>query len=274
MMSAGIQNLSTNDTNYLTRQYQPSWFFSAFPSLCFYAGFLRIVWKAGRRAKRNNYDMVAWQASSIDVLHRLEQVGVQLEVSGLEHVNAERRPTVFIGNHLSVMETVLLPSILLPYSPVTYVIKQSLLEVPVFRHVMRSCSPIAVTRTNPRHDLKIVLEEGIKRLENGISIIIFPQTTRAPFNPEQFSSIGVKLAKKAGVPIIPLALLTDAWGNGRWLKDFGWIRPSRLVRFSFGPSMMVTGKGVDEHQAVIDFIEQNLARWYKEDQERETSSKS
>jgi len=35
------------------------------------------------------------------------------------------------------------------------------------------------------------------------------------FDPALFTSIGVKLAQRAGVPVVPLALLTDAWGNGR-----------------------------------------------------------
>ncbi|MBE0583892.1 MAG: 1-acyl-sn-glycerol-3-phosphate acyltransferase, partial [Desulfofustis sp.] len=162
---------------------------------------------------------------------------------------------------LSVMETVLLPSLTLPYGPVTFVIKQSLLEVPVFKHVMKSCDPIAVTRTNPRNDLKIVLSQGGSRLAEGISVIIFPQTTRTAFQPEQFSSIGVKLARQAGVPIVPLALVTDAWENGRWLKDFGRIRPERAVRFAFGRPLTVTGKGAEEHQQVISFIQEHLERW-------------
>ncbi|MEJ2057088.1 MAG: lysophospholipid acyltransferase family protein, partial [Desulfofustis sp.] len=150
------------------------------------------------------------------------------------------------------------------YKPFTYVIKQSLLEVPVFKQVMRALDPIAVTRTNPRQDLKIVLEQGAERLSRGLSIVIFPQTTRAEFNPKQFSTIGVKLAKRAGVPIVPLALLTDAWENGRLFKDFGRIVPTRTARFAFGKPLVVEGKGNDEHQAVIEFIESHLARWEAE----------
>jgi 1-acyl-sn-glycerol-3-phosphate acyltransferase len=159
------------------------------------------------------------------------------------------------------METVVLPSWILSHKPFTYVIKQSLLEVPIFKHVMSSLDPIAVTRTNPRLDLKIVLEQGVQRVGQGLSIMVFPQTTRTPFNPEQFSTIGVKLARKAGVPIIPLALRTDAWENGKIAKDFGKIVPSRKVYFAFGEALVVTGKGSEEQQKIIDFIETNLAAW-------------
>ena len=249
------------DYSYVSASQRPPILARWFPSLFFYSRFLPIVWRAGRLAKRGVYDRHAWRMSSEEVLHRLEQVGVRVHVQGLEHVKAPAGPVVLIGNHLSVMETVLLPSLVLGYRPITYVIKQSLLEVPVFKHVMKACRPIAVTRTNPRNDLKTVLEEGSERLAQGISVIIFPQTTRTAFNPEQFSSIGIKLAKKAGVPIVPIALLTDAWENGAWLKDFGSIRPEKTVQFAFGPALEITSKGNEEHQAVIDFIQHHLAQW-------------
>ena len=75
------------------------------------------------------------------------------------------------------------------------------------------------------------------------------------------SSIGIKLAKKAGVPVIPLALQTDALQNGRFIKDLGRIDPERPVRFAFGAPLSVTGKGTTEHQAVLDFIVDQLALW-------------
>jgi 1-acyl-sn-glycerol-3-phosphate acyltransferase len=219
------------------------------------------VYQSATYATRGAYTNEVWQAHSIKVLRALEGVGVEFEVGGLDHVKAVDGPVVFVGNHLSVMETVVLPSWVLTFKPFTYVIKQSLLEVPIFKHVMRSLDPIAVTRTNPRVDLKIVLEQGVERVRQGLSIVVFPQTTRTSFNPEQFSTIGVKLARKAGVPVIPLALRTDAWQNGKIVKDFGRIVPARKVYFSFGEPLAVTGKGAEEQQIIIEFIETNLAAW-------------
>ena len=62
------------------------------------------------------------------------------------------------------------------------------------------------------------------------------------FDPEQFNTIGVKLAQKAKVPIIPLALKTNAWGNGKVLKDFGCIDTSKTVHFAFGEPIEVQAK--------------------------------
>jgi 1-acyl-sn-glycerol-3-phosphate acyltransferase len=162
---------------------------------------------------------------------------------------------------MSFLETLLLPGLILPH-PVTFVVKQSLLEYPVFKHVMRSSNPIAVSRTNPRQDLKTVLEEGVKRLEAGFSVVVFPQSTRSHvFDPSSMSSIGVKLAKKANVPIVPLALKTDALRNGSILKDFGKIDHHIPVRLAFDAPIRVSGKGNEEHELINGFIERKLQQW-------------
>lgn len=232
------------------------------PTLYFYSRLFAVVLKASGLAKRGRYDGVTWAASSLDILHLLEDVGVHISITGLDEFRKVAGPCVVIGNHMSMMETVVLPVMVQPLKPVTFVIKESLLKYPVFQHVMRSRDPVAVSRTNPRQDLKIVLEEGEKRLRQGISIIVFPQTTRTEsFEPSQMSSIGVKLAKRAGVPIIPLALKTDAWMNGKILKDFGRIDAAKAVHFAFGAPLSVVGKGTEEQQRVAEFISGKLAGW-------------
>ena len=106
------------------------------------------------------------------------------------------------------------------------------------------------------------MEGGKERLEKGISVVVFPQTTRtSSFDPAEFNTIGIKLAQRAEVPVLPLALLTDAWGNGKRLKDFGKIDPTRKVHLAFGEPLLVTGRGTSEHQAVVGFIEERLREW-------------
>ena len=63
---------------------------------------------------------------------------------------------------MSMMETLILPVMVQPIKPVTFVVKETLLSYPVFKHIMLSRNPIAVTRTNPRQDLKTVLNEGLR----------------------------------------------------------------------------------------------------------------
>ena len=250
-----MRQLQYKDGVYRTSSNTISSFAKTFPELTFYSRFLAIVFKASTKAKRNRYDDVEWCQSSFDILLSLESVGICMEITGVENIKQLETPCVVISNHMSVLETVILPIIIVPIRKMTFIVKQSLLKYPVFRHIMRSRDPIAVSRTNPRHDLKAVLEGGLDRLNNGISIIVFPQTTRTClFNPTQFNTIGIKLAQKANVPIVPLALSTDAWGNGKYVKDFGKIDSSKNVHFSFGEPMWIQGRGSNEHQTVIQFI--------------------
>jgi 1-acyl-sn-glycerol-3-phosphate acyltransferase len=107
-----------------------------------------------------------------------------------------------------------------------------------------------------------VLNEGAKKIEQGVSIVIFPQSTRSnDFKPDEFNSLGIKLALKAGVPVVPLALKTDAWGKGKIIKDFGPVDKNKKVFFAFGEPMKIKGRGAEEHQKVIDFIQDNLSQW-------------
>ncbi len=187
---------------------------------------------------------------------------MRFDITGVDHVAALEGPCLFIGNHMSTLETFVLPVILVPFKPVTFVVKQSLVEYPVFGHVMRSRNPITVGRTNPREDLRAVLDGGVERLAKGVSIIIFPQTTRtATFDPKEFNTIGVKLAKRAGVPVIPFALKTDAWGNGRLHKDFGRIDPSLTAHLAFGAPLRIADRGIEEHDHIIRYISTHLREW-------------
>jgi 1-acyl-sn-glycerol-3-phosphate acyltransferase len=237
-----------------------------FPSWSFHTKFVSIVWHASVQARRRRYGNYEWSLSSLAIIHALENVGVQFEITGINHLRAPQGPCLIVGNHMSTLETGVLPSLIQPIRDVTFVVKESLLEYPIFKHVMRTRNPIAVTQTNPRHDLKTVMEQGAERLARGISVVVFPQGARRPvFDPSRFNSIAVKLAHRSGVPIVPLALATGAWGLGRRFTDFGRIDPSQKVRFAFGEPMSVRGRGSEEHQAIIGFIERHLHDWEAED---------
>ena len=114
----------------------------------------------------------------------------------------------------------------------------------------------------PRKDFRYILAEGEKRLGKGISVLIFPQATRAQkFDIKQFNSIGVKLAKHAKVPIIPIALCTNAWKTGKVLKNIGKIEPNRPVYVSLGDPITVYGRSHDVQASIIDFILGKLDSW-------------
>jgi 1-acyl-sn-glycerol-3-phosphate acyltransferase len=260
-----VEHLRFDRDTYRTEPRTPSLAARFAPSLTFYAGLIPIVIRASRKAKRGHYHTKEWCESSLEILRTVEKVGVRVEIDGIDNFRALDGPCVFVGNHMSTLETFVLPVIIAPIRDCTFVVKQSLVDYPAFKYVMRSRDPVTVGRSNPRDDLKAVLEGGTERLKAGRSIVIFPQTTRTPvFDRDQFNTIGVKLAKRAGVPVVPIALKTDAWGTGALIKDFGRIDPAKIVHIAFGSPLAIRDRGNEEHQQIIDFITGKLKEWEKE----------
>ncbi|MBI2362113.1 MAG: 1-acyl-sn-glycerol-3-phosphate acyltransferase [Elusimicrobia bacterium] len=215
-----------------------------------------------RLVRRGDFSTQTWAAHSLSFLRLLEGIGATVDISGLEHSGALGRPAVYVGNHMSALETFLLPAMLLHLDKTTAVIKESLLRYPFLGAFARATEPIAVGRKNPREDLKAVLEQGRACLAAGRSVVLFPQATRsAVFDPEGFNSLGVKLARSAGAPVVPLALKTDLQANGRWVKDIGPLDRTKTVRFRYGPPVKVEGTGKEANAAVVRFIQSCLAEW-------------
>ena len=144
-----------------------------FPTFKFYSRLIfgPFQWLC-RRAAKGMCDDAAWIYGSVWLADILESLGCRIVVEGLEILNDNDTPCVFVANHMSALETFMLPGIIRPYRKVTFVLKNSLVGLPWFGAVVRSRDPIVVGRQNPREDLSTVLNEGMKRLENGISVTV------------------------------------------------------------------------------------------------------
>jgi len=221
-----------------------------------------IVLRTRKEAIRKEYDTKAWTDSSFEIFRFIENTGGKFHITGMENITKSPGSVLFISNHMSTLETMILPSIIGPHKELTFVVKESLVKHPLFGDVMRSRNPIVVGRTDPRKDLEAVMNGGVELLHNGISIVIFPQSTRSvEFKPEEFNSLGVKLAKKAGVDVVPIALKTDFWGNGKLIKEAGPLDSHKPIHIKFGEPISITGNGKVDNQRIIDFIQSSLEEW-------------
>ena len=228
----------------------------------FYALFARVVLRSRAVAQSGLYDDAAWARSSLESMRNLERCGGRFHIRGMDFIEPGVAPVVFVSNHMSILETFVFPGIIRPRIPVTFVVKDSLVRHPAFGAIMRSRNPVVVGRQSAREDLQTVLVEGTERLGAGISMVIFPQSSRTrEFNPTQFNTLGVKLARRAGVKVLPVAVKTDMWGNGRVLKDVGPLRRHLPVHIEFGAPMAVVGNGAAQQDAIVGFITERLERW-------------
>ena len=228
----------------------------------FYFNVFNTVCKARNLAIHNKFDDATWVDISYEMLRCHERSGARCHFMGLDNISKHDGPVIFIGNHMSTAETFLMPSIIVPRKKMTFIVKKSLLNYHLFRAILRTRDPVSVDRKDPKQDFKTVMTQGKEKLAFGTSLVVFPQSTRMEnFSPKNFNSIGIKLAKKTGVPIVPFALKTDFWGNGSILKEMGPVRRDREVFIEFAPPISIKGTGKKEHRHIIDFIQEKLSEW-------------
>lgn len=252
-----------NNDEYLTDSSKIEHHFS--PSLFFYKHIIKVIFYSNRLVKEGIYNGFEWVGSSLDLMEGFEKAGMIFHFSGMSNIIKFDGPAVFIGNHMSTMETLVLPGIIHPVKKVCFVVKKELTTYPLFGPVNNARYPIIVGRSNPRDDLKTVMEEGAQRLSSGRSIIIFPQRTRSfQFDEKSFNTLGIKLARQNRVPVVPVAILTDAWQNGKIVKEFGKIDVSKTNQICFGEPRNISGNGSEEQKYVLNFIKQKLIGWNRE----------
>ena len=143
------------------------------------------------------------------------------------------------------------------------VAKASLNHLPFLEKAAAHMGMLPIGRKSPREDLVNILRMGTERIKAGNSFLIFPQGSREKvFSRKIYSSIGAKLAEKAGCPIVPIAVDTRCQpcrAKGLF-KDFGPVDTSIDVRCACGP-VIPLGKSKTMHEASFDWIAGKLEEW-------------
>ena len=223
--------------------------------------FIGEVIKGSWLAGQNKYDRLAWAGTAYAIFKMVEQCNGRFHISGLDDVRDLDTAVVFVSNHMSSLEGNIFGCLLPLNQEINFVIKESLTRYPVFGRMVRARNPITVGRTNPREDLQKVLKEGVDKLQSGNSVLLFPQHTRTTtFVPAEFNSLGVKLAKRAGVPVVPIAVKTDYLENGRYLRDFGALDRTLPIHIAFGKPFPINNSK-QAHYQVVDYIQNRLNNW-------------
>ena len=205
-----------------------------------------------------------WAHYCFAALRKAEAFGTKVTADGWENRRDYEGPVVYLCNHISTLETILLPFVLLTFGPFNVVVKASLSHLPALERAADHMGLVPIGRTSPREDLMTIFRVGGERIAKGISFLIFAQGRRQPvFERKGWSSIGAKLAEKAGVPVMPIAVKTDIQPtrpNGKgWFKDFGTVDPSKDIRLRCGPVQKGTSR--EMHAASFDWIKAQLDEW-------------
>ena len=208
-----------------------------------------------------------WAEFCFATVTTAERLGMRVLVEGFENRKAVKGPVMYLCNHMSSTETILLPPILLAFSPFSYVAKASLAHLPLLGKAAAHMRMVPVGRKSPREDLTTVLLVGTERIQGGDSFLIYPQGTRERvFSRRKYSSIGAKLAERAGCPVMPIVVDTrcqlrrDEGALKKVFGDFGPVDPTKDIRVCCGPAIPC-GKSKALHEAAFDWMAAKLEEW-------------
>ncbi|KAF7713109.1 1-acyl-sn-glycerol-3-phosphate acyltransferase domain-containing protein [Penicillium ucsense] len=143
-------------------------------------------------------------------------------IEGKEHLST--RPAIFVGNHQSELDVLMLGHIFPPYCSVTA--KKSLRNVPFLGWFMTLSRTVFIDRANRENAMK-AFDGAVKEMrEHRQSVFIFPEGTRS-YSDEPtllpFKKGAFHLAVKAGVPIVPVVA-----------ENYSHIMSPRNLRFNAG----------------------------------------
>lgn len=129
--------------------------------------------------------------------------GSDVVVTGEEHL--PDGPVIVMSNHLSNFDILALQGYF--PRPLSWIAKKELFSVPIFGPSMRRGGYIPLDRGDGRKALKSI-DEAAALIRNGKSVIIFPEGTRSRDGQMiPFKRGGFLLAARAGVPVVPVAIV-------------------------------------------------------------------
>jgi 1-acyl-sn-glycerol-3-phosphate acyltransferase len=164
--------------------------------------------------------------------------GLTFEVEGLENVKPDQA-VVFLSNHQSAWETLALRYILPPHS---VVVKRELLYLPIWGWSLLTLKSIVINRKNQRTALRSILKQGTAYLNEGLSVLIFPEGTRAAAGEVlKFNIGGAMLAHKSGYPVIPIA-----HNAGDYWTRYSFIKYPGVIKVKIGPMIESKGRKVTD----------------------------
>jgi len=155
--------------------------------------------------------------------------GSKVSVEGLENIPKDQS-VLFVSNHQSNFDIPLLLGYL--KKPIGFIAKMEITKLPIVPDWMEQMHCVFMDRSDRRQSLKAI-KEGVEKLQNGHSLVIFPEGTRSKTSQVgEFKSGSFHLATKSGVPVIPVRIegtynILEANGNR--------IKPANITLKVFPP---------------------------------------
>lgn len=175
----------------------------------------------------------------------------KITVKGLENLS----PTdtvMYVGNHSSYFDII----ISYIYMPTTtgFVSKKEIGDIPFLKTWMELIGCLFIDRSDVKSSLQTI-KEGIERLKSGTSIFIFPEGTRSKTgHMGEFKEGSMKMAQKAKVPIVPVALSGTA---ALWENQFPRVKRGHVI-IDFGKPIYIDKLTKEEQKHLGTYTQNKL----------------
>jgi 1-acyl-sn-glycerol-3-phosphate acyltransferase len=159
-----------------------------------------------------------WARAVLWMLRVTCGIGVRIEGQG----NLPAGATIVAAKHQSTFDTIIW---LLLIDRPAYVLKQELMDLPLWGRLARRCGHIAVQRGGGGAALRGMVRQGQAVLAEGRKVVIFPEGTRTdPGEQVRYHPGVAAMAIASGAPVVPVA--TDSgrfWARRAFRKRPGTI---------------------------------------------------
>jgi 1-acyl-sn-glycerol-3-phosphate acyltransferase len=212
--------------------------------------------RLAEQGKTAEHDQLTDQTAKKWARSLVKLAGVTVVTTGAENIPPEGS-VLFVSNHQGNFDI----PILLGYidKPKAFIAKIELLKLPLIRTWMIHLKCVFMDRSDIRQSLKVI-NQAAEHLKEGYSMVIFPEGTRSKNKTlGEFKPGSLKLALKAGVPIVPVAIQ----GSYKIMEQNGFmIKPAHVAITIFDP-IPTTGltkeQATDLPERVRKIIEQGLS---------------
>ena len=195
--------------------------------------------------------------------------GMEIDVEGEEHLWSER-PCVFVFNHQSQADVIVLPYIL--RRDLAGVGKKEIGDVPVLGQLMQLAGTVLIDRENSASAREAMAPLVDVMRKEGRSVCIAPEGTRSlSANLGRFKKGAFHLAMQAGVPMVPIVIhnAIDVAPRGQYV-----FRPATVKVEVLAPIDTTDwrAESLDQH---VEFVrDQFLSKLGQLEQQRPSSGQS
>ncbi|MBR9649365.1 lysophospholipid acyltransferase family protein [Clostridium tyrobutyricum] len=183
----------------------------------------------------------------------LKSMRAKIHMKGLE--NIPDGPCLFVSNHQGFLDIPILIASL--DRTIGFIAKKEIKKVKIISYWMEQIKCIFIDRSNIRASVRSI-NEGVKILKNGHSLVIFPEGTRSK-GPRigEFKRGSMKLGLKSMVPIVPLAI--DGSYKLREGNKHGNLKPAD-VNLTICKPIYPADLSKDEKENISEIIKKEIMK--------------